>query len=94
VPFTQGAIGRIHVHTRGTPRLINTLCDNALFEGFVGRAREIEERLVDRVARDLGIETAPPQPAAGAPGRPPGGRAAERSRLDLSEIDQYLDSLK
>ena len=95
VPFTQGAIGRIHVHTRGTPRLINTLCDNALFEGFVGRAREIDERLVDRIARDLGIEAAPPLPAAaGSSVRSLGGRPTERQRLDLSEIDQYLDSLK
>src|SRR5512133_3786076 len=62
VPFTPAAIGRLHAHTRGTPRLINTLCDNALFEGFVGRAKEIDERLLERVARDLGLEAAPPPP--------------------------------
>jgi hypothetical protein len=90
VPFTPAAIGRVHAHSRGTPRLINTLCDNALFEGFVGRAKEIDDRLVDRVARDLGIEAPPPEPAAAAVG----GRASERSRLDLAEIDRYLDSLK
>ncbi len=88
VPFTSGALARIHAHSRGTPRLINTLCDNALFEGFVARAREIDEKFVDRVARDLGIEVPPPEPA-----RAP-GRAADRSRIDLSEIDRYLDSLK
>ena len=87
VPFTPAAIGRVHVHSRGTPRLINTICDNALFEGFVGRAKEIDDRLIDRVARDLGIE-APPEPA------PVAGRPGGRSRLDLAEIDRYLDSLK
>jgi type II secretory pathway predicted ATPase ExeA len=87
VPFTPGAVARIHAHSRGTPRLINTLCDNALFEGFVARSKEVEERLVDRVARDLGLEEAPP-PA------PAGGRAGERSRIDLAEIDRYLESLK
>ena len=92
VPFTQASIARLHGHTRGTPRLINTLCDNALFEGFVGRARDIDERLVDRVARDLGIAPAPP-PSVG-PAVSPGGRTAERPRLDLAEIDRYLDSLK
>jgi len=89
VPFTQGALGRVHAHSRGTPRLINTLCDNAMFEGFVARTKEVEERLIDRVARDLGIEAAPaptPVPAA--------GRAGERPRLDLAEIDRYLESLK
>jgi general secretion pathway protein A len=92
VPFTAAALARVHAHSHGTPRLINTLCDNALFEGFVARAREIDEQFVDRVARDLGIEAAPPEPARAAAAG--GGRAGERSRVDLSEIDRYLDSLK
>jgi general secretion pathway protein A len=90
VPFNAPALARVHAHSRGTPRLINTLCDNALFEGFVARTREIDERFVDRVARDLGIE-APPPPE---PPRPAAGRSSERSRIDLAEIDRYLDSLK
>ena len=91
VPFTPPALARLHAHSRGTPRLINTLCDNALFEGFVARAREIDDRLVDRVARDLGVEAPPPEPARAVAG---GGRTGERPRLDLAEIDRYLDSLK
>jgi general secretion pathway protein A len=96
VPFAPGALARIHAHTRGTPRLINTLCDNALFEGFVARVRDIDERLVDRVARDLGIDAAPPRPA-GAQAQAAAvvaGGGADRSRIDLGEIDRYLDSLK
>jgi type II secretory pathway predicted ATPase ExeA len=87
VPFTQAALARLHAHSRGTPRLINTLCDNALFEGFIARSREIDDRFVDRVARDLGVE---------AQGEPPPrpGRPSDRPRLDLAEIDRYLDSLK
>ena len=76
-PFTHAALARIHAHSRGTPRLINTLCDNALFEGFVARARELDERL-RRPRR--------PRPrhrgaAARAGPRPPSpaGRAAARS---------------
>lgn len=90
VPFTSAALARIHVHSRGTPRLINTICDNALFEGFVARARELDERFVDRVARDLGIEAPAPEPT-----RPQAaGRTGDRSRIDLADIDRYLDSLK
>ncbi|ACL64042.1 general secretion pathway protein-related protein [Anaeromyxobacter dehalogenans 2CP-1] len=89
LPFTPAAIQRIHDHTGGTPRLINTLCDNALFEGAMARAREIDERLLDRVARDLGIE-APARPVPGAPALR-GGR--EGGALDLAEIDRYLESL-
>ena len=90
VPFSAAALHRIHQHTRGTPRLINTLCDNALFEGFVARTKEIDDKAIDRVARDLGLEAPPPAPAPGAAGP---ARAAERGRIDLSEIDRYLDSL-
>jgi general secretion pathway protein A len=86
IPFTAGALARIHAHTRGTPRLINTVCDNALFEGFMARSRELDEAFVDRVARDLDLtvpEEPPPAPL------PPG----ERRRLDLADIDRYLESL-
>jgi general secretion pathway protein A len=92
VPFSPAALKRIHAHTRGTPRVINTLCDNLLFEGFVARTREVDERLVDRVARDLGFEFSEPSPAPAAEGAAP-SRPGERPRLDLSEIDRYLDSL-
>jgi type II secretory pathway predicted ATPase ExeA len=90
IPFTGPAIQAIHAHARGTPRLINTICDNALFEGFVARTREIDEKAVDRVARDLGLDPvdspAPPPPAEAAPPSP-------RHRIDLGDIDRYLESL-
>jgi type II secretory pathway predicted ATPase ExeA len=85
VPFTPAALGRIHAHSRGTPRLINTLCDNALFEGFVARTRDVDDRAIDRAARDLGLE--PPASPAVA-----GARPADAG-VDLSEIDRYLDAL-
>ncbi len=89
VPFSAAALKRIHHHTRGTPRVINTLCDNLLFEGFVARARELDEKMVDRVARDLGFEFRPPV----APGPAAAVRPGDRQKLDLAEIDRYLDSL-
>src|SRR5689334_2667180 len=58
VPFTPEAIGAIHRFSRGTPRVINTICDNALFEGFLARAKNVDERLVERVARDLALAAA------------------------------------
>jgi type II secretory pathway predicted ATPase ExeA len=85
VPFTPEAVAAVHRFARGTPRVINTLCDNALFEGFLAKAREIDAALVERIARDLGLE--PAAPPAGA--RP----VAAAERLDLDEIDRYLESL-
>ena len=85
VPFTPGALLRLHAHTRGIPRLINTLCDNALFEGFVARTRVIDEGFVERVARDLDIAVPEGLPAPAEP--------AERERFDLADIDKYLELL-
>jgi type II secretory pathway predicted ATPase ExeA len=88
VPFTSGAIAALHRHSHGTPRIINTLCDNALFEGFLARAREVGEETVERVARDLAVVR---DGAAGGHALETAGVSAER--IDLDEIDRYLESL-
>ena len=86
VPFTAGALVRIHLHTHGIPRLINTLCDNALFEGFLARIRVVDEALIDRVARDLDIAVAEEPAEAAREAGPP-------ERIDLADIDRYLELL-
>jgi type II secretory pathway predicted ATPase ExeA len=86
VPFTPEALVAVHRFTRGTPRLINTLCDNVLYEGFVAGQPELGLALVERVAGELGLDErgeALPAPPSSGPGEP----------LDLEEIDRYLDSL-
>ena len=90
IPFTAAALQAIHARARGTPRLINTICDNALFEGFVARTREIDDRAIERVARDLGLP-GPEEPAAAAPVQ--ADRPTARPRIDLGDIDRYLESL-
>jgi general secretion pathway protein A len=90
IPFSAAAIQAIHARARGTPRLINTICDNALFEGFVARTREIDDKAIERVARDLGLIglEAPPSPAVAE-----ADRHSARPRIDLGDIDRYLESL-
>lgn len=75
--FTPGAVEAVHRRAGGTPRVINTLCDNALFETFLARAREIDAALIEQIADNLGLEygapSAPPEavPVAAAPVAPP-----------------------
>ncbi len=57
MPFTGGAIEALHRRSGGTPRVINTLCDNALFEAFLARTPEIGEAMIDQIADNLGLET-------------------------------------
>jgi type II secretory pathway predicted ATPase ExeA len=84
VPFTAGAIAALHRFSRGTPRVINTLCDNALLEGFLARDPEIDGELVERLGRELALVS-----CDGAAG----GEAPAAERIDLDEIDRYLAAL-
>jgi len=56
----------------------------------VARSREIDELAIDRVAQDLGLPgAATPAPSAVAEVE----RPAARPRIDLGDIDRYLESL-
>lgn len=103
LPFTPEALLAVHAHSGGTPRVINTLCDNALFEAFLAREETVDEALIHRIGQNLGLQrggdaaalpppggdpAALPLAATGTgPARPPG------SKLDLAEIDRYLEGL-
>jgi general secretion pathway protein A len=89
VPFTAEAISVVHRYSHGTPRIINTICDNALFEGFLVKARDIDAPLVERIAKDLALAAGGTDGEAGP--APVGALAGDR--IDLDEIDRYLESL-
>lgn len=75
-PFMPDALEAVHRRASGTPRVINTLCDNALFEAFLARTQEIHAPLIEQIADNLGLEAgknvapevgvAPAAPAASA----------------------------
>lgn len=67
MPFSMEAVRAIHRYARGTPRVINTLCDNCLFEGFLAKLPVVNERLVQRVAADLALEEPGPEAIVAAP---------------------------
>ena len=51
--FSGPAIETVFRHSRGIPRLINTICDNALLSGYAKHAATITPEIIDGVARDL-----------------------------------------
>jgi len=53
--FTPEAIKEIGRYSKGLPRLINTICDNALLEGFLLKSEVIDENIIKTVAVDLGL---------------------------------------
>ncbi len=76
-PFTADAIEAVHRRAGGTPRVINTICDNALFETFLGRGAEIRGALIEQIADNLGLETGALTPAVALVAPPPVAAAAE-----------------
>jgi general secretion pathway protein A len=76
----------LHRVSGGSPRIINTLCDNALFEAYLAGATTVDAPSIEEIAKNL---------AFGAPEAPVGnGTPAPAGNVDLSEVDRYLESLK
>jgi len=61
VPFSEPAIVTIFRHSKGFPRLINTVCENALLAGYAKGASVITPEIIEGVAKDLrlGVVAAP-----------------------------------
>ena len=51
--FSEMATSAIFQHSKGIPRLINTICENALLSGYGRRDAVITPETVDEVASDL-----------------------------------------
>ena len=54
--FSPEAITAVHHYSKGIPRLINTLCDNAIFEGFLIHQKPVGKETIDQVAYSLDLK--------------------------------------
>jgi general secretion pathway protein A len=63
--FSEAAIEAVFRHSRGIPRLINTICESALLAGYAKQDATIPAEIIDGVARDLrlGVATSEAKPA-------------------------------
>lgn len=55
--FLDSALREVYKYSKGIPRLINTICDNALLEGYLFKAKNIDNSIIKAVAIDLGLDT-------------------------------------
>src|SRR5687768_4527482 len=62
--FSRSAIGAIQRGSRGIPRLINVLCDNALINGFATATKPIGADIIEDVCRDFDLTVTEPAAAA------------------------------
>jgi general secretion pathway protein A len=85
VLFPVETVAEVHRHSRGFPRLINTLCENALIHGYARQAQSITPAMIEEIALDfrLNVVSSAPLEAAGN-GQPSNDvQQAARTLLDL-----------
>jgi len=57
--FTPAAIQRIILYSKGVPRLINIICDNALLIAYVTSEQKVSGNIIEEVAQDLRLKKEP-----------------------------------
>jgi general secretion pathway protein A len=67
--FSGPAIEAVFSHSRGIPRLINTICENALLAGYAKHAPTITSEIIDDVAHDLRLGVVVVDPRNSAPSK-------------------------
>jgi type II secretory pathway predicted ATPase ExeA len=60
--FPEDTIQIIHQYSQGIPRLVNTICDNALTIGFALQQPQIDVSIIREAAADLDLEAEPVVP--------------------------------
>jgi general secretion pathway protein A len=68
--FTREAVTLIHERSRGIPRTISVICDNALLSGFATGQRPVNSSTIREVCRDFDLGTRA-MPAADVPDESP-----------------------
>jgi type II secretory pathway predicted ATPase ExeA len=76
--FTREAVTLIHQRSRGIPRVISVICDNALISGLALQRVPIDRAIVAEVARDFDLEGAADEPVTPA-AEPPATAPAQTS---------------
>ena len=65
--FSREAIAVIHEVSRGVPRMVNVICDNALIGGYAAQAKPLTRAILQEVIRDFDLR---PAAAAGPDAEP------------------------
>ena len=61
--FPAETVLAIHQHSKGLPRLINTICENALIAAYAQQLRQVTPQIVDKVAADFRLNVVHPAAA-------------------------------
>jgi general secretion pathway protein A len=80
--FLPEAVERIQVYSNGIPRLVHTLCENALMAGYARQSRRISAEIIEEAASDFHL-TQPQARAVAKSGAEPESKTLEQSEDNL-----------
>ena len=58
--FPMPTLSSVYRHSRGIPRLINTICENALVSAYAKQMRTVPADIVDEIAKDFRLNVVRP----------------------------------
>jgi len=84
--FSPEASAAIHRFSRGTPRLVNLLCEHALISAYVDQKKIVDTPTIESVAKELELDS---HAAAARPSVVP----KQQSANEVAEILRQLEVL-
>jgi general secretion pathway protein A len=92
--FQAGAIDRITFYSKGIPRLINVICDNALLSAYAGSEKIVTPQMIEDAANDLrlGKHAHYKEETAAADLRPAGREAAAFQKREDDPSDMVWEA--
>ena len=91
--FPPETISSIYRHSRGIPRLINTVCENALITSFARQAQTITPDVIEEVATDFRLGVVHRVQTNGGQGRIGQPQGAAQPPQDNGEVWQAVKTL-
>ena len=79
LPFSAGAIEAVATWSQGIPRLINSICDNALVTAFAAERKAIGADDILTIAKDLDLSRTRPHPGPAQSGATPAPAPAAKA---------------
>lgn len=83
--FPMDTIIEVHRHSKGLPRLVNTLCENALIHGYARQLSTISPEIIDEIATEFRLNVE--HTSAKQPGQ--GGSSEEVAQAARTLLDLY-----
>jgi general secretion pathway protein A len=92
VIFPAETIAHVYRHSRGIPRLINTVCENALITGYARQSRSVTPDIIEDIATDFRLGVVHQPKVDSSNGNEEGD--ARRAAKTLLLLHDYLQKLQ